>query len=390
MTTDERINKQVVRLVLDHPFFASLVMRMPITERAGIPTFCTDGRHIYYNKEYADSLDDQTIRGVLCHEVLHPALGHLWRFKGKDMDIANQACDHAINLFIEEYNSKAPASLKLTLPDGGCCDPEYAGLSAEEIYSILMHEKQQEEEQGKQPDKKPSAGEFTEPGDGEPGDGDEQGEGEAPPFGTEEKDWQIALEQAAQVAKIQGRMPGGAEALIKARHKPSVPWVDVLRRFVGKASNNDFSMEIPDKRFAEDDLFVETLYDESVGDVVFAVDTSGSIPNGLLEKFSSEAEDVLATVRPNKLWFVQCDSKIHECTAYSPGDKVTSTLKGRGGTNFRPVFDLIKTKQLQPECVVYLTDGMGSFPDKQPCYPVLWLDYGGTKYPWGEVVRVAA
>lgn len=373
--TSQRISKQVVRLVLDHPFFASLVMRMQFNERSDIPTFCTDGRTIFYNKEFADSLTDQQIRGILCHEVLHPALGHLWRFKGKNLGIANQACDHAINLFIEEYNAATNPNLRLDLPDGGCCDPRFAGLSAEEIYTILELEQQDEDPPGT-----PSVGEFTDPAEGDP----ESEDG----VGKDERDWQIALEQATQVAKIQGKMPGGAEELVRKRHKPEVDWTELLRRFVGKADNKDFSTEFPDRRYMEEDIVVETLYSESVGDIVFAVDTSGSVSTKLLEKFMSEATDILNTIRPARLRFIQCDFEVQEVKDFVPGDSVSTTVKGRGGTSFLPVFNHVQEQKLTPECLVYLTDGCGSFPDRAPAYPVLWLDYGGTQYPWGEVVRV--
>jgi predicted metal-dependent peptidase len=374
--TSQRISKQVVRLVLDHPFFASLVMRMKFEEKQDIPTFCTDGRTIFYNSKFADSLTDPQIRGILCHEVLHPALGHLWRFRGKSLDIANQACDHAINLFIEEYNAATPASQRLELPDGGCCDPRFTGLSAEEIYTILDLEKEDDDSPSQ-----PSPGEFSEPADS----GDESGNDE---IGSDERDWQIALEQATQVAKIQDKMPGGAEEQVRKRHKPEVDWTELLRRFVGKADNKDFSTEFPDRRYMEEDIVVETLYSQSVGDIVFAVDTSGSVSIKLLEKFMSEATDILNTVKPCRLRFIQCDSTVQEVKDYLPGEVVSTTVKGRGGTSFLPVFNHVRDAKLTPECLVYLTDGCGSFPDQQPPYPVLWLDYGGTQYPWGEVVRV--
>jgi predicted metal-dependent peptidase len=62
---------------------------------------------------------------------------------------------------------------------------------------------------------------------------------------------------------------------------------------------------------------------------------------------------------------------------------------GGGGTDFRPVFDRVNKDGLDPECVVYLTDGMGSFPAVAPPYPVIWGNiYKGSKYPWGDVVDI--
>ena len=85
---------------------------------------------------------------------------------------------------------------------------------------------------------------------------------------------------------------------------------------------------------------------------------------------------------------------------------VTIDAKGGGGTDFRPVFDLIDNPNSQlstlnsqlsdpdepPVCVVYLTDLDGSFPAKEPEYPVLWCVPPGVnanrKIPFGEIVAV--
>jgi predicted metal-dependent peptidase len=82
---------------------------------------------------------------------------------------------------------------------------------------------------------------------------------------------------------------------------------------------------------------------------------------------------------------------------------VTIDAKGGGGTDFRPVFDIIedprKAKEHEmeefdepPVCVVYLTDLDGSFPAEEPEYPVLWCVPPGVnasrKVPFGEIVAV--
>src|SRR6266478_2000334 len=104
----KRIEKQMVQIVLTQSFFATLLLRMKIEENnAAGPTMCTDGEHIYWNADFVKSISDDEIRAVLVHEVLHPALGHLWRIGGRDMQKWNIATDFQINDFIEAVNEEA-------------------------------------------------------------------------------------------------------------------------------------------------------------------------------------------------------------------------------------------------------------------------------------------
>jgi len=65
---------------------------------------------------------------------------------------------------------------------------------------------------------------------------------------------------------------------------------------------------------------------------------------------------------------------------------------GRGGTDFRPVFESVAeeavVKGYLPDCLIYFTDGFGSFPKEAPSYPVLWIvvEEGIEEFPFGEVL----
>ena len=72
----ERIRKARTTLLLDHPFFGSLLFRLKGREHRSIPTMATDGVSLYYNPEFVDTLNSATLAGVLAHEVMHPALQH--------------------------------------------------------------------------------------------------------------------------------------------------------------------------------------------------------------------------------------------------------------------------------------------------------------------------
>ena len=73
------ITRARLRLMLDQPFLAAAVARLPLvdaTDRYWCPTFATDGYAIYINREFAETLSDVQICFVLAHELLHCILGH--------------------------------------------------------------------------------------------------------------------------------------------------------------------------------------------------------------------------------------------------------------------------------------------------------------------------
>ncbi|MGA3347067.1 MAG: hypothetical protein ABSC76_19640, partial [Terracidiphilus sp.] len=126
--TAVRIQKARTTLLLDHPFFGSLLFRLKGRERRSIPTMATDGVSLYYNPEFIDSLNSATLAGVLAHEVMHPALQHHLRRSGRDPRRWNEACDYAINPLLLDAG--------LSLPGGVLVNHRFRGMSAEQIYNL--------------------------------------------------------------------------------------------------------------------------------------------------------------------------------------------------------------------------------------------------------------
>ena len=123
-----RIQKARTTLLLDHPFFGSLLFRLKGREQRSISTMATDGVSLYYNPEFVDTLNSATLAGVLAHEVMHPALQHHLRRSGRDPRRWNEACDYAINPLLLDAG--------LSLPDGVLVDHRFRGMSAEQIYNL--------------------------------------------------------------------------------------------------------------------------------------------------------------------------------------------------------------------------------------------------------------
>ena len=129
-----RIQKSRTTLLLDHPFFGSLLFRLKGRENRSIPTMATDGVSLYFNPEFVDTLNSATLAGVLAHEVMHPALQHHTRRAKRDPRRWNEACDYAINPLLLDAG--------LSLPDDVLVDPRFRGMSAEQIYNLREAETQ--------------------------------------------------------------------------------------------------------------------------------------------------------------------------------------------------------------------------------------------------------
>jgi predicted metal-dependent peptidase len=85
---------------------------------------------------------------------------------------------------------------------------------------------------------------------------------------------------------------------------------------------------------------------------------------------------------------VYCDAAVQSSQEFMASEAVRLEPKGRGGTDFRPVFDWVDENGLEPVCLIYLTDlCCDSFPEV-PEYPVLWVTESRRMAPFGETVRI--
>src|ERR1700756_4405855 len=169
--------------------------------------------------------------GTLAHEVMHPALQHHTRRNGRDPRRWNMACDYAINPILVDAG--------LTLPEGVLLEDRFRGMSAERIYNQLEEEEQSQQssnDQDSQDSDSPASGQDDQSSNGGAGDEDDDvpstpktpgGIGQVldapePVADGEEtvaeqaRDWQMAVEQAENVARLAGKMPAGAQRSVEA------------------------------------------------------------------------------------------------------------------------------------------------------------------------------
>ena len=377
----KRSEKQVVELVMCHPFFASLFLNLNRVYTDEVETMATNGVDIFINPQFVKDCSDSDILFTHVHEAMHCALGHPWRKGDRDHVKSNMAMDYAINQILDDLIQAGCRNL--SMPVGGLLDPQYAGMAWEEIYAKLPPP----------PPPPPGGGGRGQCGFGEVLDGatpPDPKTGKKKSSGDMAAEWKGKLAQAAQAARMQGNLPAGVERLVDSILAPKVPWRTVLRRFLTEIIKNDYDWMKPDRRFLPDDIYIPDIGDEeAAGEIVIAFDTSGSIDQDMLAAFMAEVNAIHETIRPIKTHCVACDAAVHNTAEFGPDDTIIFSPQGGGGTDFTPVFDWVKKQGINCKALVYLTDLYGSFPTASPGYPVLWACWSECdNVPFGDVVHV--
>jgi predicted metal-dependent peptidase len=141
-------------------------------------------------------------------------------------------------------------------------------------------------------------------------------------------------------------------------------------------------------------VYLPSLQKEKQLKIVIAIDTSGSTTGDIVKTFVSEVFSILNAFGGYELKLIQCDLAIQDIRIHDVSNPFVPDdfkLLGGGGTDFRPVFDLIKEDDEPPEVVLYLTDGYGTAPGNNPNYPVIWgVIEGGIKPArWGKEIEIS-
>jgi len=386
-TPNARMTAGRTRLLLDFPWFGSLSMRLQIAENPDIPSFHTDGTKLEYNPEFLDTLTDTELTAVIAHEVMHCALLHPFRRGNRDNTIWNKATDYAINSELIRSGLKLPA---------GCLiDAQYDGLSADVIYSRLSKNTPPNGQNGTQePEPGPGEGKTQEPATGSVGDApsEQAGQSTEGPAPMTEADWKIAAEQASDVAKGCGKLPGGAAEQVKQARQEPADWRAILREFIAHTVPSDYSWTQPNRRHVANGLYLPGVTRENLGHVAVAIDTSGSIDQKLLAVFCQELNAISQEAHPEKVTVLYCDAQVHKTEEFGPEEEIAMDAVGRGGTQFQPVFDAVAAWSEPPACLIYFTDMDSSDTPKEPDYPVLWAtDFAAVRnetVPFGQIARL--
>ena len=384
---ERRISAAQLRLRTRHPFFATLALFAPLRFTTSVPTAATDGKDLFFNPEFLDTLDDARLDGLLIHEILHAALLHPTRRGPREPRRWNIACDIVVNGMARESG--------LELPDGAVEYPPWAALQAEEVYERLIHSP---------PDKKLTLvlADVLDPSMGSNEPGGDAADAHAPLSEEHraaiEAHWRSAINQARVMAaraseRRQGYSPAGDSLEWGAVSAPQLDWRSLLWRHLVRTPT-DFSGF--DRRFVGRGLYLDAMEGESVS-VAVCIDTSGSVGSQELGMFLGEVEGILGAYPHVSCDLFFCDAELDGPHALRAGGEPPKPTGG-GGTSFVPFFGWLAANPPDQGCAerlaVYLTDGYGDFPEAVPDEEVLWVVVPGgltsREFPFGEVARLGS
>jgi predicted metal-dependent peptidase len=426
LTPEQRLSKAVVD-IMGNPKYVALAGVLMIGDRTVVddhPTACTNGRDEMYGRDFVDSLNDAELRFLVLHEVYHKLYKHLttWRhLHDQDAQLTNMACDYVINIKIADDNRDGWA----VMPQGGCLDVKYRDWDSAAVFNDLR-------DNGSPQDSQQGSGDTTgtqntavgddggEDGTtgtqntavGDAGDGDGSGDNGSPQ-GFDSHDWDGAAELTPdekrelardvdeairQGALIAGKLGSGGDRDLEDLLTPQIDWREVLREFIQTTcAGSDYSTwQRPNRRYVSSGYYMPSGISEQVGELVIAVDTSGSIGQLELTAFMSEIQAICDTVHPDHIRLLYWDTRVCQDEKYDMHqlDELVKTTKpkGGGGTNVECVTDYLTEHGVKPQAAIVLTDGyLGGSWGQWSC-PVLWciLDNKSAKPDTGKHVNITS
>ena len=420
------------KLLAKYPRFSSeiAVSNIEFKENLKYHTVATDGKNVYVDPNYFESLSENERIFTIAHEIMHIKFMHMFRLKDKDgkkrdPDLWNIATDAIINANLERDG--------FTIKEGYVNMPEALNYSAEELYQKLLEEKekkqkeQQNEQKQEQEDEKNS-------NKGKSDKDENQNSNEEKLQGDDHSLWEDAFKQQnskekeqkdkqsqnqeendeqqidmnfdergefednrkekrekfkSRREKTQKDIRSAKEETIKlgniGESKEAIDWKVLLRREVEKTETIwSQRRSIAENNFAYR-LEENDLEDEAETEVM--IDVSGSVDENMVKGFLRQLKPLL---KESKLQVGCFDTKFY-------GFKNIQTLKdinnfsipGGGGTDLDlPVRSFSKKREINK---IIFTDGYGYMPKEDlKKENVIWLVYGKKNFQpcCGKVINI--
>lgn len=417
-----------MRILYNHGFYGLLLMHMIYAVSEEIETACTDGVRITFGIDFLDSLSDSELDFVMMHEILHVVLQHCFRGDVEDPEAYNIAADIVVNSNIMLENGMKASSITLSkygiamhvAPDG----KEGHEYTAEQVYAMLP------KNLNKKGNNKKGNNKSHGSADGRAKKGNNKGPGSAvgrakkeiskeqhqpvrvwddhSRWGKYEEDdtlrdvWVKRFEDAAEAIKIRdpsnarGLLPAFAERILKELKKTQTDWRTILNDFI-QEEVVDYSFAPPDRRFDDSPFFLPDFNgkEDMVEDILFMIDTSGSMSDDMIAAAYSEVKGAIDQFNGKlKGWLGFFDAAIIKPQPFSDENEFKIIKPaGGGGTDFQIIFEYVfhHMSDKLPASIIILSDGDAPFPLEKLAggIPVLWLlNNEEVNPPWGKVARI--
>ena len=363
---ERKVSKAKALLILDHPFFGTAVSRRPIKYGNEVPTAgMTATGQMMLNPAWVEPLTVKQIMFLLAHEAMHYMLAHALRRKHRNHNAWNVACDKVINDTLIDAGVGDFIDGGVTLADG-------RNYASEELYD--------------EADDDCDGGIGKDVGDIVDDNGVPLDDAQVKQLEAQAK---IETIQSAKLAKQSGKLPSSIERIVDEMVNVITPWHEKLERYMTSKVKDGYSWNRPNRRFVGQGMYLPGYdYVPRMGEVVLAVDTSGSLNSEELAYFNAHINRILETCLPEKVTVIYCDYDIGGTQEYTPDD-LPIILKpvGGGGTSFKPVFKWLDSYAGEIECLIYFTDGWGDQNElDEPAVDTVWLTTDREEFPFGEVI----
>lgn len=214
--------------------------------------------------------------------------------------------------------------------------------------------------------------------------------------------WVKRFEDAAEAIKIRdpsnarGLLPAFAERILKELKKTQTDWRTILNDFI-QEEVVDYSFAPPDRRFDDSPFFLPDFNgkEDRVEDILFMIDTSGSMSDDMIAAAYSEVKGAIDQFNGKlKGWLGFFDAAIIKPQPFSDENEFKIIKPaGGGGTDFQIIFEYVfhHMSDKLPASIIILSDGYVPFPLEKLAggIPVLWLlNNEEVNPPWGKVARI--
>ena len=352
-------------LYLDFPYLDGAFAGLEYEADSSIMSIQTDGEKIYFNpvfllKKYAE--DPETVRHGYLHMLLHCLYLHIFMKPDKDISQWDRDCDSFVEDLIDKaIQEKECRSLKKRwLDDTEVADPGF------DDHTLWQRTAEQV-----------SGGRRT------------------------KEKWERILAYTSR-NKTGTRSRAGTQTRNRQEemdeiYRSKYDYRKFLKQFCRLREEVELDTESFDYIFYHFGMehygnlpLIEPLEYKEVNrleELVIAIDTSGSCSKETVQRFLGETYSILSEkenfFRRMKVYIVQCDCFIQKVDVIHSEEEWKEysravTIQGRGGTDFRPVFELIRQEKERRElkslrALIYFTDGDGIYPRQKPDYETAFV-----------------
>jgi len=387
LTPNQKIQACNIDVMRHHKFaLLSGIVCMGKSETCDdMPTAATNGKDKLYGTAFISDLTRKELRFVVLHENFHVALKHcvlpayIGYSKRFGPQINNAAMDYVVNGLIDELDPDRkfmdfPAKISILF------DEKFKGMSYPQVLQELL----------KDADEQPQAMD----------DHQMNGGGGSDPMTPEESENLGKMIDDANrqgellVRKMRGDAAGGRDILGTAQERVT-NWRDALQDFISSVCVGDENSRFcpPNKRLLASGFIMPSHFDENIGEIIIACDTSGSMHWAYPVVFGEVAR-IVQNTRPDSVRMLWWDTDVCGDQVFKPEqyqDIATQLApKGGGGTVVSCVADYVAEHKIKAKAVIMLTDGYIESDYRMTDMPTLWgvVDNDDFVPRAGKVLRI--